>query len=260
MPIRISTPSFQSLKVEPLARGNPLAHATAVVVKLTGGQPHLLTNRHVVTGRDNSTGEILDKKSAALPDTLRVWFWAHGLSHQVMLDIPLYANGGPDDGGVATWIEHPSYTPTADVVALPLQISAEIELTPYVLGTTIIENLIEPSDRVQVIGFPLSAANSSPFGIWVAGFVASEPELNHLNAPYFLIDCRARKGQSGSPVIVTTGGHGPMMRRDERHFNVASIHLLGIYSGRLGGDTDLGMVWKAWLLRELLLYAQSSLA
>ncbi len=146
---------------------------------------------------------------------------------------------------------------SADVVALHLQVPAEIELMPYVLDTSIAEDLIEPSDHVQVIGFPLSDKNSSPFGIWVAGFVASEPELNHLNAPYFLIDCRARKGQSGSPVIVATGGHGQMKRKDERHFNIASIHLLGLYSGRLGSDTDLGMVWKAWLLRELLTYAHT---
>ena len=171
-------------------------------------------------------------------------------------DIPLYVSGGPDDGGVARWIEHPSQK-GVDVVALPLNLSTDIDLKPYTIGTGIVEELIEPSDHVQVIGFPLSEENSPPFAIWVAGFVASEPELNHRNAPYFLIDCRARKGQSGSPVIVATGGHGPMKRKDERHFNVASIHLIGIYSGRLGNDTDLGMVWKEWLLSELLAFAQS---
>ena len=194
-------------------------------------------------------------KNESLPDTLRVWFWMHGLLGQVKLEIPLYAKGGPDDGGIPAWIEHPVYT-NADVVALPLHVSTEIELRPYELGTSPAEDLIEPSGHVQVIGFPLSEANSSPYAIWVAGFVASEPELNHLNEPYFLIDCRARKGQSGSPVIVSTGGHGPMKRKDERHFNIASIHLLGLYSGRLGGDTDLGMVWKASLLCELLEHAQ----
>lgn len=260
MPIQISGPSIQSLKVETLARGNVLAHATAFVAKLPAGQPYLLTNRHVVTGRNNETNECLDKTHAAIPDTLRVWFWSQNLSGLISQDIPLYVNGGPDDGGIARWIEHPSYK-DADVVALPLSLPTEIELRPYTIGTgTTLQELIEPSDHVQVIGFPLSEENSSPFAIWVAGFVASEPDLNHRNAPYFLIDCRARKGQSGSPVIVATGGHGPMKRRDERHFNVASIHLLGIYSGRLGKDTDLGMVWKEWLLIELLVCAGSAQA
>ncbi len=206
MPTQISQPSVQSLKVEPLAHGNVLGHATAFVAKLADGPPYLMTNRHVVTGRNNETGECLDTKNAAIPDALRVWFWAHGLSHQVALDIPLYANGGPDDGGVEAWIEHPSYRQNADVVALPLQVQTEIALMPYTIGTNIAQDLIEPSDHVQVIGFPLSGVSSSPFAIWVAGFVASEPELNHRGAPYFLIDCRARKGQSGSPVIVATGG------------------------------------------------------
>ena len=257
MPIKISRPSVQSLKVVPLARGIELGHTTATIAKRATGQPYLLTNRHVVTGRNNATGECLDEKYAAIPDTLRVWFWGHGISHQIVLDLPLYTNGGPDDGGGARWFEHPIYS-TADVIALPLNAPDEVELMPYVLGTGIGEDLIEPSDHVQVIGFPLSKEDSSPFGIWVAGFVASEPELNHQNSPYFLIDCRARKGQSGSPVIVASGGHGLMKRKDERHFNVATIHLLGLYSGRLGSDTDLGMVWKAWLLCELLEYAQFS--
>lgn len=257
MPTRISAPSIQSLKVEPLARGNILGHATAFVAQLATGRPWLVTNRHVVTGRNNETGECLDSKNAAIPDTIRVWFWAHGQSHQVPVDIPLYSNGGPDDGGIERWVEHPSYRNGADVVALPLPLPDDIELRPYVLGTSVAEYLIEPSDHVQVIGFPLSEPYSSPFAIWVAGFVASEPELNHRNAPYFLIDCRARKGQSGSPVILATGGHGSMKHKDERHFNVASIHLIGIYSGRLGNDTDLGMVWKEWLLSELLAFAQS---
>lgn len=254
MPIQISKPSIQSLQVATLALGNVLAHATATVAKLPNGHPYLLTNRHVVTGRNNTTGECLDR-NAAVPDTLRVWFWGHGLTHRIELDISLYNNGGPDDGGVRTWIEHPSYA-TADVVAIPFNVPAEVELTPYVIIHGVAENLIEPSDHVQVIGFPLSEENSSPFGIWVAGFVASEPELNHQNSPYFLIDCRARKGQSGSPVVVSKGGHSPLKRKDERHFNVAATHLLGLYSGRLGSDTDLGMVWKAWLLCELLGYAQ----
>ena len=258
MPIRLSRPSVQSLKVAPLARGNVLAHATATIAKLPTGRPYLLTNRHVVTGRDNVSNKCLDA-NAAIPDTLRVWFWGHDISHRIALDIPLYINGGPDSGGAPTWIEHPSYS-TADVVALPLNVPEDVELMPYVLTNGVDENLIEPSDHVQVIGFPLSEENCSPFGIWVAGFVASEPELNHQNSPYFLIDCRARRGQSGSPVIVASGGHGLLKRKDERHFNVATIHLLGLYSGRLGSDTDLGIVWKAWLLCELLVHAQCSRA
>jgi hypothetical protein len=132
MPIRISRPSVQSLKVAPIARGNALAHATATIAKLPNGRPYLLTNRHVVTGRDIATGKCLDA-NAAVPDTLRVWFWGHDISHphRIEVDIPLYTNGGPDGGGLPTWIEHPSYS-TADVVALPLNVPDGVELMPYV--------------------------------------------------------------------------------------------------------------------------------
>ena len=53
--------------------------------------------------------------------------------------------------------------------------------------------------ELQVIGYPYGQVGG-PFPIWSKGFIASEPDLDIAGLPVFLIDCRSRPGQSGSPV------------------------------------------------------------
>ncbi|EJG0241771.1 serine protease, partial [Vibrio parahaemolyticus] len=73
--------------------------------------------------------------------------------------------------------------------------------------------------------------------------------------PVFLIDCRTRQGQSGSPVIAfRTSGYRTI--KDNRisaslSGNVA-WEFLGIYSGRVNAQSDLGRVWHVSALEELL--------
>lgn len=79
------------------------------------------------------------------------------------------------------------------------------------------------------------------------GNVASELQIDFNELPCFVIDARTRQGQSGSPVIyystsglqqmaggrtVLSAGGGPTQK------------LLGVYSGRLNEESDLGMVWR----------------
>ena len=68
-----------------------------------------------------------------------------------------------------------------------------------------------------------------------------------------LIDCRARCGQSGSLVIyyIKIG----QIEYDNGFTAVAKAeqsHLLGIYSGRINKESDLGIVWKTSVLREII--------
>jgi hypothetical protein len=247
----ISIPSFRSLFLQVHARGQDLGQATGFIAKLPRStRRYLVTNRHVVTGRHEETGECLDTKHAALPDAITITHNSSaGIGYYVPERIELYRDGGPDDGGIRRWVEHPVQT-SADVVVIPLEEGPDRTLHHYdVLGLT--EHLIEPGSVVNIVGFPYGQRTGG-FAIWSTGFVASEPQLNHHGEPMFLVDCRSRKGQSGSPVITFTGGHGAFLKPDERNVNVGTIHLLGVYSGRLNDDSDLGRVWKSWLLAELI--------
>jgi hypothetical protein len=71
----------------------------------------------------------------------------------------------------------------------------------------------------------------------------------------FLIDCRTRKGQSGSPVIRYRNGGGIIPHDNGAEVVSPVSKLLGLYSGRINSDSDLGVVWKTWAIAELLEHA-----
>ena len=99
------------------------------------------------------------------------------------------------------WIEHPALATTADFVALPLTNLSDIQLYPYDLNIEANPIVVRPSDTISVIGFPFGLAGGGALGIWATGFMATEHDIDHNNLPTFLIDCRARPGQSASAVI-----------------------------------------------------------
>ena len=86
--------------------------------------------------------------------------------------------------------------------------------------------------------------------IWVTGFVASETGLD---SPIFLVDSRTRPGQSGSAVIAQRNG-GAFSGKDGNTTIITGIitQFLGIYSGRINKDSDIGTVWKASAIKELI--------
>lgn len=249
MSFRISQPSFQSLYVEMRALGNTIAIGTAFAAVAEVGATFLVTNRHNVTGKNQDTGELLCKATGAVPDSLLVWHNAQTeLGQFVPIEVPLYASGSP------LWIEHPTLGASADLVALPLPSRSDIAIYPY-RATQLAHMNIEPAQTVSVVGFPFGERTGPSFAVWATGFVASEPEINHGGRPVFLIDCRSRKGQSGSPVILHHG-----LRSNVVQARAAEVHseLLGIYSGRINEESDLGVVWKAYAIAELLLHATAS--
>lgn len=251
MPIRISKPSHQSLYIEMRANGHTIARGTAFVASSSSGRNFLLTNRHNVTGRHQETGEILCKKTAAVPDSLVVWHNSSaGLGKFIGIDVPLLAGDAPQ------WIEHPVLRESADFVALPITLCQEVALYPYQPEYLAHMN-IAPAEAVSVVGFPFGERTGASFAVWATGFVATEPEIDHGDRPVFLIDCRSRKGQSGSPVIQYHSGGGVITHENGTEVVSPISRLLGIYSGRINDESDLGVVWKAYAIAELLDYASA---
>lgn len=249
MSFRISQPSFQSLYIEMLANGQTIAGATAFVAHAEVGDSFLITNRHNVTGRNQDTGEPLCKRTSALPDTLRVHHNASsGLGTFIAIDVPLCVRGTP------TWIEHPTLREAADFVALPIDLAPEVKLYPY-RARQDAHMQLKPAQSVSVVGFPFGERTGPSFAVWATGFVASEPEIDHGGRPVFLIDCRSRTGQSGSPVILHSSTGGTIAHENGAEVTNISNRLLGVYSGRTNEDSDLGVVWKAYALADLLVHA-----
>lgn len=149
-------------------------------------------------------------------------------------------------------------------MALNLKWGNDVACYPYYLEEGQMDrNSIDllPSETVSVIGFPFGLSSFGKFPIWSTGFLAQDMEMVNEDNPVFLIDCRTRQGQSGSPVIAYRIGQFRIsnnnIRDIEHHIepNKKVWDFLGIYSGRVNSESDLGRVWHISILFELYDFA-----
>ena len=243
--IRIAEPSVKSLLIEMRANGDPLATGTAFVANAPRG-PVLITNRHNVTGRHQQTGQPLSP-TGAVPNEVRILHnRANRLGEWVSRIEPLYANGQP------LWVEHPVLGAQADFVALPLNQLDDVHLYPYTLGVGDPAIIVAPAEIVSVVGFPFGLTAGGALAVWATGFVATDPDIDYSNLPIFLIDCRSRPGQSGSAVIAHRTGGAVATEDGVMVGGGVMTRFLGIYSGRVNAESDLGFVWKAAVIQQLV--------
>ena len=225
-----------------------LAHGTCFFVMSANG-PVLITNRHNFTGRNNITGEPLHRESG-IPDNAVVTF--HTAEGEVHYHIDLFDHENPDK---PAWVEHPILGHDADVVALPVKELANIvnEKTSIILTED--WHRWDVGSELHVIGFPYGQIGGA-FPIWSKGFIASEPDVDIAGLPMFLIDCRSRPGQSGSPVYARFRS-GETVKYEGKKYEAEHPvnYFVGVYSGRLRADSDLGFVWKRSCVEELVEHA-----
>ena len=248
-------PSFKSLFVEMYFKETLLSSGTATLVANDKESPcTLVTARRNVTGRHHDTGKCLSP-NAALPDSILIHF--HGTeeppgSQWQQVRFPLYR-----DDGSPFWIEHPSLGASADIVALNLKWGNDVTILPYYLKTDLdsVNMVIDPAETLSVIGFPFGLSFGGKYPLWATGFLAHEMSLVTYDNPVFVIDCRTRRGQSGSPVIAFRSS-GYRHEKDGRTVTTVSANkaweFLGIYSGRINAESDLGTVWHVSAFKELL--------
>jgi Trypsin-like peptidase domain len=244
--LQIAEPSIKALSVHTRANGRPISSATAFVVAHDGGT-FLITNWHVLAGRRPDNGTPL-AKSGAIPDELEIMHTTPVMGHWEIRYQPLY-----DESGDPLWLEHPRFGRRVDAVALPIAPSAGIELRAYTLRRAADLLLaMSPSEPVSIVGFPFGETGGGAFGIWVKGWIATEPGVDRDGLPCFLVDSRTREGQSGSPVILFRA-QDPLADDGTMRRGLVDVdELLGVYSGRINKDSDLGFVWKAEALEEIV--------
>lgn len=248
-PFSLERPSVQSLYLDIRFKGTSLGSGTGFVADSPVG-PVLITARHNVTGRHNETGVPLSK-TCGIPDEIGIQHVSkmYGPSVRPLMVEPLL-----DSTRQPLWREHPTLGAKADFVALPLTRLHDVGLFPYSLGVGDPSVRVAPAEPVSVVGFPFGLTAAGLTAIWATGFVATEPKLNYDGLPIFLVDCRTRKGQSGSAVIAYRGpGTAAAMEDGTTAILVApACRFLGVYSGRINEDSDIGIVWKAEAIRELV--------
>ena len=244
--INIQKPSLQSLFLQMQVDGKPISTGTGFLSDSNIG-PVLITNLHNVTGRNSVTGQSLSP-TGTIPNELVI---LHNRSGHLGQWVPKLES--LIEGANPSWHEHPTWGSNVDFVALPLTDTDDVELYPYDLGLEQPKIMVNPADTVSVVGFPFGIRSGGALAVWATGHVATEPDVDHDGKPVFLIDCRARKGQSGSAVIAhRPGGMVALEDGSSAIFKGPVTRFLGIYSGRINIESDLGIVWKAEVINELI--------
>lgn len=230
--------------------GAKLSDASGFIGQFNGGI-YLISNYHVLAGRDPKTSRALHS-STATPET-------------VTFDLTFESFINSDERG------HPRYRLTRQSVSLScadmiwddimkpdvaaIKISQSVlRLAPsrsmpsaFFLGNKLPRPL-EVMDDLYIIGYP-----NTPFlaelgqPIYKRASVASEPEMA-LTSGFFLADGKTKPGMSGSPVIYREGLSGRPVKGGH-YISIGKPHLIGVYSGRDEDDPDLfraelGIVWS----------------
>lgn len=247
-PVNVSLLSAKSLYMQALCLGSAIGEATGFVVQC-GNRKQLITNRHVVRGRHNQTDDFLHP-GGLVPDALMVLYPASdSLGAWEYRSEPLYTRNG-----MPRWKEHPDHGGAVDVVALDASgLDQGVTAYPYDPSSPGQAMMIRVGVDLFVIGFPFGRSGVGGFAVWVRGSIATDPDLNYSDLPSFLIDARTRPGASGSPVVAYSHGGGTVMEDGSTAFFPGSVErLVGVYSGRIHPDADLGVVWKLTALKDIV--------
>lgn len=243
---QVAAPSFQSLYIRMKFGDTQLASGTAFLVQSQTGVA-LITARHNLTGRHQDTGDCLHQHGG-VPDSVEIFH--NGLAPG---SNDLRSERILDQDGKPLWIEHPSLGELCDVVLLPLGNMRGVLAAPYTWQQRYADIAIQVAEVVSVVGFPMAQTAGAMLAIWCTGYIASEPSQDYAGQPKFLIDCRTRQGQSGSPVIAyrygsfTSQGGGLVVGGGG-----AALRPLGVYTGRIHRDADVGVVWKWSIVEDLM--------
>ncbi|MEL3971170.1 serine protease [Rossellomorea oryzaecorticis] len=234
-----------------------LSTATGFVVKHNGIY-YLITNLHVVTGRHTETGKCLHGLGA-VPNKLRIWH------HSTLATMGYGAWGFREESlydgeEKPLWLEHPNKNikdrdnylePNVDVIALPLtDLDKNVLIHPIEIDELDFDIKLSPGTTCHIVGYPFGRSAKS-FPIWKTGHIASDIAV-HKNQRHFFIDATTREGMSGSPVVYRT--FGPYESNSGEIIMNSSIktRFLGIYSGRIEKDIEVGMVWTPNIIKEII--------
>jgi hypothetical protein len=243
--INIDPLSATSLRVEPRFDSTVLGSATAFIIRFNNND-YLVTNWHVVTGRDPDTGQCLDK-NASVPNEILVNFHARGkLGTWKKVVIKLF-----DSDGKSRWVEHP-LGKEVDVVAIRIDASEDVDLHCLDLGLGDVDIVPMPAMPISLIGYPLGLTAGDSWPIWKTGHIASDPDIDfQLGRPAFLIDATTKSGMSGAPVVLRLDRY---QKKDGDHVIAGGIttKFMGVYAGRIHDDSDVGRVWRPFVITELL--------
>lgn len=267
--------NFFSMVTAPIevlsSAGTPLSQATSFFYRRDERWIYLVTNWHVVTGRDPISPGF--SKSGAIPTALRLKLHkkvAKGhirLSQKVQLDVSI----NDESGNAPEWMEHPKHKYMVDLAVIKIRndddFNANVECG-YLAEYQNFQEDFSPSvmDDVFVVGYPWGLTGGDlVLPLYKRGSVASEPLVDYQGLPRFLIDCRTASAMSGSPVLCAHSGIWAPNGKFASDSVIGTVeNFAGVYSGRLKMQdpaedmkvadriSEIGVVWKRKALDEIV--------
>lgn len=249
--------SLASYYVEMFFDDVKLSNATCFFTKRRGKR-YLITNWHVVSGKDADTLKCLDV-NAAIPNKLHIYLPQKTEDNNAIFDDDFIELNLYDEEDNKIWYDMKQNDQMIDVAVVPIK----DEIEKYILD---IEDAEEPfnenvslniADEIFVIGFPFGRIGGI-LPIWKKASVASEPSLDLNDMPYYFADTATKSGMSGSPVVLYEKRPVVIAESLQGKFSKYRTKLVGIYSGRIGANTEnkndaqLGRVWKVDIVDKII--------
>ncbi|MDP2288152.1 MAG: trypsin-like peptidase domain-containing protein [Actinomycetota bacterium] len=244
----LSRPSIATLRLEPMGRAKSWGATGFLTERM--GKLWLVTNWHVLSGRHFQTGKPLDETDCATPVSITVHFpTAYDISVRVSRNYPVL-----DEDGDPLWLEHPVHRHAVDVAVMEIEIPDTAARQIYSLDPSPQPAAMRVSEDLSIVGFPFKQMGGAMTALWTRATVASEPVVDYAGLPCFLVDARSRSGQSGSPVLLYRPEGTWMVAEngDPVTYNEPFEEFVGIYSGRINEESDLGFVWRRSVIEEVI--------
>lgn len=166
--------SLTTLPIDVSANGKVLGNATGFIWK-EAEQNYLITNWHVVTGRNAQTN-VLEAK--VQPDMLRLLFNTRIMDFgKQQYDIKIR-----DENNNPLWYTHPIRKRGSDVVAVPLPVAGNdpiVNMYPINILKSEKDLAVRIGMDVFILGYPFGSPPPG-FPVWKRGSIASEPDLTRI--------------------------------------------------------------------------------
>lgn len=262
--------NFSTVSLETYFNDQSMMSATGFFfsAKINNELSHfLVTNWHVITGRNPKETNKLLHPMGAIPNKIRLVLPSekdenglntHGELFQYEKFISLY-----DAQGFAHWYQHREKN-LVDIAVINLGNLLDGFLsTPIDQLATDYDMSIDVGNDVYILGYPLGFSHFANTPTWKKGSIASEPHAETEESKYrIMVDATTRSGMSGSPVIMRYKTHyvtddGLVKEK------INATRFIGVYASRpepKGDDHvkgsyvyhELGYVYKSRLVEQII--------
>ena len=254
--------SFVTTPIELLSNdGNDLClhHATGFYWK-KGDKSYVVTNWHVLTGKNPNTGDLLSDQGY-IPAKIKIFGRPpdqHFTRGPFIPTSRVPALISLNDEKVSC-LQHQNFERLKIDVAI-IEISTDIigqESIGRYLNNYGFEQLYHSvGSDCFIVGYPLKNYAGTMIPIWKRGSLATEPLISIDDKPMFIVDASTMEGMSGAPIFRRTFGPVYMSDKTLRLDAAVTTEFVGIYSGRLKSRemeaTNLGYAWYGNLIDEII--------